>query len=204
MSTLSSHVSCTEDTARCEVIVLAAAALPLAPTNATPVVQRLWQGGRPKAGKYDFDLIVLSDDQYQPADSAFPGAKVYRVPLPDDWRTFTPVEREAAYARAAKAGETAAAWHRRGKRVLITCGAGLNRSGLITGIALRNLGYTATDAVVLIRKARGVRALGGKAFVTFITEYTPPKLSRAWKIVAGAALGVGAVLVGLFVYRRQK
>jgi hypothetical protein len=169
--------------------------------DANEVIPRLWQGGKPAPGQYSFDLIVLAADEYQPSAEKFPGAQVLHVPLPDDWRGLTTAARAALYASATKAGETVAAWYRAGKNVLVTCGAGLNRSGLVNGLALRNLGYSGDDAVALIQRARGPRALAGRTFARFITQYQPPKVaaptspkvvapkpSRLVPFLAGAAI----------------
>lgn len=53
--------------------------------------------------------------------------------------------------------------------VLSTCNMGLNRSGLITGLALvLDEGMTAREAIRLIRRARGDSALSNRSFVRFI------------------------------------
>jgi hypothetical protein len=137
------------------------------------VIPRLWQGGAPKPGHYAFDLIVLAASEYQPTADKFPGSEILRVPLPDDWRGLTADARDKLYASAVDASQEVADWHRAGKSVLVTCGAGLNRSGLVTGLALRDLGHTADEAIALIRKARGAHALAGKAFPSFIRAYQP-------------------------------
>lgn len=163
----------------------------MVPSNASEVIARLWQGGKPKPGVYDFDLIVLTDMEYQPPAEAFPGAQVMRVML-NDFRPATPTE----YAAAAKAAEVAAEWYRAGKRILITCGAGLNRSGLVTGLTMRNLGFTADDAVALIRRARGPNAIKNSNFVAFIRGYQPPPIkARSSTIAIGA--GALATVIGL-------
>jgi protein-tyrosine phosphatase len=44
--------------------------------------------------------------------------------------------------------------YQHGKRVLITCHMGRNRSGLVMGLVLMQLGYTSAQAIALIRSAR--------------------------------------------------
>lgn len=168
-------------------LVVACPVAPTAPANASEVIPRLWQGGAPRPGNYAFDLIVLSASEYQPSADKFPGAELLRVPLPDDWRGLSAAARKKLYAAAADAAEQVAAAHRAGKRVLVTCGAGLNRSGLITGLALRALGHTGDDAIALIRRARGPHALGGKAFPAFIRAYQPRIAVTAQSPTAAAA-----------------
>jgi len=67
--------------------------------------------------------------------------------------------------------ETVAWAHRRwkaGKRVLIRCQAGLNRSSLIAALVLVQDGMPPQDAIDKIRRGRSHKALFNKQFVKFI------------------------------------
>lgn len=55
-------------------------------------------------------------------------------------------------------------WQRR-QRVLVRCQAGLNRSGLVIGLVLYKAGYSAADAITLIREKRSPFALCNPRFV---------------------------------------
>lgn len=55
-----------------------------------------------------------------------------------------------------------------GKVVLVTCAAGLNRSGLVSGLTLRALGAPGHVAVECVRRARGREALGNRAFEAMV------------------------------------
>jgi len=59
-----------------------------------------------------------------------------------------------------------------GKRVLVHCTQGLNRSGLVVACALTYLGHEPADAIDLVRRKRGVDdgfgALGNEAFVDWL------------------------------------
>ncbi|MEP6973388.1 MAG: hypothetical protein ABI869_04490 [Actinomycetota bacterium] len=55
-----------------------------------------------------------------------------------------------------------------GRRVVVNCAAGLNRSGLIVGRALIYMGYRPRAAVQLIRAARGRHALFNRTFEEFL------------------------------------
>lgn len=55
-----------------------------------------------------------------------------------------------------------------GKRVLVRCAAGLNRSGLITALVLMRAGHSADDAVSLIRERRSADALFNHSFVQYL------------------------------------
>ena len=55
-----------------------------------------------------------------------------------------------------------------GKKVLIRCQAGLNRSSLCTAIVLMKVGYSARDAITLIRARRSPQALFNADFVRYL------------------------------------
>jgi hypothetical protein len=57
---------------------------------------------------------------------------------------------------------------RSGARVAVNCAAGLNRSGLLVGRALIELGHEPAEAIHLVRAARGPRALSNVAFTKFL------------------------------------
>lgn len=54
---------------------------------------------------------------------------------------------------------------RKGHRVLVTCNAGLNRSGLVVGLVLvRFYGLSGEEAAARVSLARGPKALGNETF----------------------------------------
>lgn len=112
---------------------------------------RLAQGSAPPpSARMPFDVVVLAAVEYQPVMT---GYEVLRVPLED---RFPPGPPPDAYTRTLVA-ETAARIARRvrsGRRVLVTCYAGRNRSGLIAGLALTQLGVPGLQAATLIRLLR--------------------------------------------------
>jgi protein-tyrosine phosphatase len=62
-----------------------------------------------------------------------------------------------------------------GRRVLIHCTEGLNRSGVVAARALMEMGLTASDAIGLVRRRRGpsvdgFSALGNPAFVVWLHQ----------------------------------
>jgi protein-tyrosine phosphatase len=57
-----------------------------------------------------------------------------------------------------------------GNRCLSRCQAGANRSGLVMAVLLMIEGYTATDAIQLIRQQRGPQALFNQDFVRKLQE----------------------------------
>lgn len=61
------------------------------------------------------------------------------------------------------------AW-RTGKKVLIHCQAGLNRSGLLAAQVLMRHGYSAADAIRLLREKRSPVVLCNEAFECWLLE----------------------------------
>ena len=100
----------------------------------------------PNAPGIPFDVIVLAAMEYQPA---MPGYRVIRAPL-DDGPPPSPLERATIRATAREIARLV----RAGQRVLVTCLQGRNRSGVLAGLALVNLGVPPEHAVRRIRRLR--------------------------------------------------
>jgi hypothetical protein len=66
----------------------------------------------------------------------------------------------------------------RGKRVLIRCQAGWNRSGLITALVLLLDGKTPDDAIEVLRERRSPYALCNEDFVRWLHEHGPGFVAR--------------------------
>jgi len=66
---------------------------------------------------------------------------------------------------------------RSGKRVGVRCQLGINRSGLIMALILIKEGYTADEAISLIRKKRSPYALFNKLFVEYLYAHELNKAS---------------------------
>lgn len=76
-------------------------------------------------------------------------------------------------------GEQIASLVREGKHVAVNCLSGVNRSGLLVGRALVELGYTPEEAIEAVRSARGPMALSNQHFVRFLlVDCTPHALAR--------------------------
>jgi hypothetical protein len=76
-------------------------------------------------------------------------------------------------------GEEIAVLVGEGNRVAVNCLGGVNRSGLLIGRALVELGYTSDEAIETIRAARGAMALSNPRFVRFLlVECAPRALAR--------------------------
>lgn len=57
-----------------------------------------------------------------------------------------------------------------GRRVLVHCWAGLNRSGVVSARALMFMGVPVTEAIARVRAARGENALFNDCFVTWLYD----------------------------------
>jgi hypothetical protein len=60
-----------------------------------------------------------------------------------------------------------------GRRVLVRCQAGLNRSGLVTALVLMHAGYSAEEAIELIRERRSPYALFNERFAEYLLSSQP-------------------------------
>lgn len=137
--------------------------------DASLLLANLFQGGAPAVGsrvrRAGFDTLVLAAEEYQPAAELFPGVRVMHVPLDD----AKPSPEELAMIR--KAGWLVAKEVQAGRRVLVTCMAGRNRSGIINAVALRWLTGRSPDAIVAhIRDKRMASALSNPYFVRALKQ----------------------------------
>lgn len=125
--------------------------------EASEIVPRLWQGSKPQFGPYvanrGYDLLVLCAREYQPPADSFPGVRVIHAPN-DDKPELYPFTTESLRTAVQASGEVAQAYQE-GQRVLITCAAGINRSGLVMALSLHRLfGWSGKVCIGKIRKKR--------------------------------------------------
>ena len=114
-----------------------------------------------------FDVLVVAAQELRPFETLVKALAPHRLTVLDagiDDSDLTP--REARVAGDA-AWYVAEALGRR-RRVLVACFAGRNRSGLVTGLVLKRIGYSADQAIRLIREARGESALSNPSFVRYL------------------------------------
>lgn len=137
--------------------------------GANEVIPRLFQGSMPPTGRLPaINVLVLMAQEYQPPARAFPGSTVVHAPIDDDMWKVTLQDRMTIKRAAASVVHHL----RRGRSVLVTCNQGLNRSGVVTALAIRNVmpQVSPAQAIKLIRKARGPLALSNPRFVELIEE----------------------------------
>lgn len=123
----------------------------------------LWQGGC-------IDGVSLEDEGFDQIISLYPWEK-YKVGQHTEVieiRAYdSPTQDPTVFISAAK---MAADLVEQGKKVLVHCQAGLNRSGVVTALTLCNLGFDSADAVELMREKRSPLVLCNEAFESWVLE----------------------------------
>jgi protein-tyrosine phosphatase len=108
----------------------------------------LAQGSAPLPGmELPFDVIVFAAMEYQPV---MPGYIVIRVSLDDSGPPPSKLDRHRIRHVAREIADHILLR----ERVLVTCMAGRNRSGVLVGLALRHLGVPGAEAARRIQAAR--------------------------------------------------
>lgn len=106
-----------------------------------------------------FDTVVTMYSYANPVDWK---VKEYRYGIYDSVIADVNISKlESIVEQAYKAWKS-------GERVLIRCQAGLNRSGLVTALILIKDGYSAEDAIALIREKRDPDALFNTHYVNWL------------------------------------
>jgi protein-tyrosine phosphatase len=113
---------------------------------------------------------VLAATEWQPPSFAYPNVAVVHVPLDDDPAHPMPADQVTAAISAAR---TIARYLKSGRRVLVTCHLGLNRSSLLAALAMRlAYGTKADRAIAAIRQARGPLAVRNPNFVRLLRGFS--------------------------------
>lgn len=141
------------------------------------IIPRLAQGSYPENWPETFqamDVVVLCAMELQARTLKVPPGKlIIRCPQDDD--IYRPVGEQSA--RRFFATADAVVQHvRAGRRVLVTCAAGMNRSGVVTTLSLtRLLRMPAHNAISLLRQRRpkhdGLYPLANPMFERFVLNY---------------------------------
>lgn len=116
-------------------------------------------------GRDGFEALVLCAEEYQPGQEHFPGVEVIHAPFDDDHRGLDERQARIAFSAAERTAQLLSA----GKKTLVTCWAGRNRSGLVCALALSSVtGEHPSDSTELIRSKRA-GALTNTAFRSFLS-----------------------------------
>ena len=149
---------------------------------ADEILPGLFQGGTEDDGvigrripscHYDrshrFDVVVTLYADAQPAPWF---VEEFRYGFGDSELTPGAIRKVLALAAAAHARWQA------GETVLIRCQAGVNRSGLVMALVLMLDGYSARDAIELIRERRAPAVLSNRHFVRWLVTDAPDLVAR--------------------------
>lgn len=142
----------------------------------TEIADRLWIGGtadddtimefnraaKPSITKQDFDTVITAYAFANPCDW---GVKELRYGFYDGDMKDIDFENIKYLVDVAYDD-----WKNKGKRLLIRCQMGYNRSSFILCQVLMRDGYTAKDAITLIRARRSPHALCNEGFVRYLTD----------------------------------
>jgi rhodanese-related sulfurtransferase len=150
--------------------------------DATAVARNLFVGSAPLPGLGGFDVIVLCSSGYQPPAAHYPGVIVEHFPF-DDAPRLSSRELRVPVQAARRVGHHLG----RGRRVLVTCQMGRNRSAFVAALALHLwTGRSGKECADQVRRHRidplGVRALANRDF------------RRALEKLPGRAPEAGAML----------
>lgn len=152
--------------------------------DAHEIVPLLWQGSKPPAGPQvaaaGFQVLVLCAREFQPAPMYFSGVPTIIHAPNDDHHFVTRQDIQLAVNTASRVAEHL----QRGEKILVTCLAGINRSGLVVALTLHKaFGYSGQSCIDLVRRRRiladGDDALTNTYFVEALlklsgTDAPPP------------------------------
>jgi len=131
----------------------------------TEVYPGLFMGSKRALDSRDaglFDVFISTAAEIKPPQSIMGDFASYHILLDDKpWKFGDHPEEVVELVTAAA---DVAMMVRRGKKVLIFCHMGMNRSGLMTALTLMNLGYTWQQALAAIRQRHGC-TLSNQSFV---------------------------------------
>lgn len=141
--------------------------------DASRIHAGLYQGSAPRSAREvlgeGFTVVVFAAYEVQPPDHVLRGLEALRCPLVDDYERLPSRD---DWQRALDCAEQAVRRLEAGKRVLVTCAQGRNRSGLISAMALVHSGWRSLDAVRRIQGCR-LHALTNPQFVRALTAWLP-------------------------------
>jgi protein-tyrosine phosphatase len=139
------------------------------------IVQNVAQGSYPSLKGAAFqhaDVLVLCAEEHQvPSLKAPAGKHIVRLGFDDDsYRPISAKDAERFHMHAKQLGAAALA----GRKLMITCHMGLNRSGLITALTLMHgFRMSPSDAIKLIRARRSSDCLCNPMFERWLLNHDP-------------------------------
>jgi protein-tyrosine phosphatase len=124
-----------------------------------------------------FDTVVFCAREYQPSPTHFPGVRVLHAPFDDEnWLLKESLE------TAVRAASEIAVRFSEQEKILVTCQAGINRSGFVVALALHKIyGYSGNKCIELVRQGRqldGDTALRNPAFVDALEKLAGRRADR--------------------------
>lgn len=141
--------------------------------EASEIRNDLWQGSAPPFGDHvraaGFHTLVLCAQEFQPEGWKYTGVEVIHAPnddadrRPDEQELRTAVEAASAVAKRLRSG----------RKVLVTCMQGRNRSGLVSAIALHKLLGVSGHVAARIVRANRRNALTNVNFVNLLRKLPP-------------------------------
>ncbi|MFI0353948.1 hypothetical protein [Actinomadura sp. 9N407] len=132
------------------------------------IIPSLWMGGHvyedgtPAIVRDEFDVVLslYTREGHGPDDRT----EHHHAPMPDGPLSAEQIEAVCRFA------EIAATAVRDGRKVLVRCHSGYNRSGLVVAQTLIDLGHSADDAIFLVRYRRSKWALNNVLFVDYLNS----------------------------------
>lgn len=124
--------------------------------EAHEIVPGLWQGSKPATGRKvaeaGFDVAVFCAREWQPSSTYYPGVQIIHAPNEDDsLYPMTKEELQTAVVTATRLQRLLG----EGKQILVTCMAGINRSGLVVALTLHKaFGYSGRTCIDIVRERR--------------------------------------------------
>lgn len=140
------------------------------PLDVARIAPKLWIGAAPPQGTSvrdeGFESLVLCAVEWQPPEDRYPGVEVHHAPF----RDCHGVTRDEV-ATALQAADWTARRISEGRRTLVTCMAGRNRSGLVCSLALSMAsGTDPAKCGEIVRRHRGPEALSNAKFVDILNK----------------------------------
>ena len=147
----------------------------LDPPLYSEILTNLWMGGTDDDDSVDKGsgrLPTYSDDREFDVVASLSAyslpmgwmVKEYRYGFPDGPTS------DAVYQELEKIADYIYLDWKAGKKCLVRCQAGINRSGLMVALVLMRDGMSADKAIALIRKKRSPYALDNSHFVSYLKE----------------------------------